>query len=160
MKILTHFWFWSQLFTLSEKGGVYLNLKMWKYGLISGFGLSCSPHLKGGISECKYLYIYRSAKFGVAVFKASMLDWLGVHLPEVYVHCSAITCDKFGVVVLKASMLKWLGGQSAMGIYALLYIYRSAKFGVVVFKASMLNCNYKHWYNKREVDVAINFTRP
>ena len=22
-------------------------------------------------------YIYRSAKFGVAVFKASMLDWLG-----------------------------------------------------------------------------------
>ena len=32
------------------------------------------------------------------------------------------------------------GGQSAMGIYALFYIYRSAKFGVVVFKASMLDC--------------------
>ena len=34
------------------------------------------------------LYIYRSvmtcAKSGVAVFKASMLDWLGVHLPWVY----------------------------------------------------------------------------
>ena len=26
---------------------------------------------------CIVLYIYRSAKFGVAVFKASMLDWLG-----------------------------------------------------------------------------------
>ena len=38
-------------------------------------------------------------------------------------------------------MLNWLGeeGQSAIGICALFYIYRSAKFGVVVFKASMLN---------------------
>ena len=40
-------------------------------------------------------------------------------------------------------MLNWLGGQSAMGICALFYIYRSAircaKFGVVVFKASLLN---------------------
>ena len=26
---------------------------------------------------CIVLYIYRSAKFGVVVFKASMLDWLG-----------------------------------------------------------------------------------
>ena len=34
-------------------------------------------------------YIYRSAKFGVAVFKASMLNWgVGVHLLWVYVHCS------------------------------------------------------------------------
>ena len=31
------------------------------------------------------------------------------------------------------------GGQSAIGIYTLFYIYRSAKFGVAVFKASMLN---------------------
>ena len=54
-------------------------------------------------------YIYRSAKFGVVVFKASMLDWLGGQ--------SAIgTCVLFYI-----------------------YIYRSAKFGVAVFKASMLN---------------------
>ena len=33
-------------------------------------------------------YIYRSAKFGVGVFKASMLDCKGVNLPYVYVHCS------------------------------------------------------------------------
>ena len=33
-------------------------------------------------------YIYRSAKFGVVVFMASMLNWRGVHLPWVYVHCS------------------------------------------------------------------------
>ena len=55
-------------------------------------------------------------------------------------HCSAIRCAKFGVAVLKASMLEGLGGQSAMGIYALFYIYRSATFGVVIFKASMLDC--------------------
>ena len=39
--------------------------------------------------------------------------------------------------IFKASLLDW-GGQSAMGIYALFYIYRSAKFGVVVFMASLL----------------------
>ena len=47
-------------------------------------------------------------------------------------------CAKFGVPIFKASLLNW-GGQSAMGIYALFYIYRSAKFDVVVFKASMLD---------------------
>ena len=51
-------------------------------------------------------YIYRSAKFGVVVFKVSMLNCKGVHLPWVHVHCSAITCAKFGVAVFKASMLK------------------------------------------------------
>ena len=85
-------------------------------------------------------YIYRSAKFGVAVFKASMLHCQGVHLPYVYMHCSAMRCAKFGVSVFKISMLDWVGGQSVMGIYALFYIYRSAKFGVVVCKASMLDC--------------------
>ena len=49
-----------------------------------------------------------------------------------------MTCAKFGVVVFKVSILDCWGGQSAMGICALFYIYRSAKFGVAVFKASML----------------------
>ena len=48
-------------------------------------GLICYRYI------CIVLYIYKSAKFGVAVFKASMLT---------------VT-----------------GGQSAMGIYALFYIY-------------------------------------
>ena len=33
-------------------------------------------------------YIYTSARFGVVVFKESMLDCNGVNLPQVYVHCS------------------------------------------------------------------------
>ena len=45
-----------------------------------------------------------SAKFGVAVFKASILDSLGVHWPK-YVHLPS-----FGVLVFKASMLYSLGG--------------------------------------------------
>ena len=32
--------------------------------------------------------IYRSAKFGVAVFNASMLNGQAVNLPWVYIHCS------------------------------------------------------------------------
>ena len=48
--------------------------------------------------------------FGVVVFKACMIDWLGVHLPCVYVHCAiSARADTFGVVVFKASMLNWLG---------------------------------------------------
>ena len=53
-------------------------------------------------------YIYRSAKFGEVVFKASMLDWPGgSNLPWVYVHCSIYRerSAKFVVVVFKASML-------------------------------------------------------
>ena len=38
------------------------------------------------------IYIYRSTmrcvKFGIAVFKASMLNWRGVNLPYVDLHCS------------------------------------------------------------------------
>ena len=72
--------FWSQLFTSSEKGGISESENfIWKYELISGFGLSCSPHLNWEVylNVNTYIYIYRSAKFGVVVFKASMLDWLG-----------------------------------------------------------------------------------
>ena len=50
----------------------------------------------------------RSAKFGVVVCKASMLDCLGggVNLPCMYVHCAiSDRCANFDVVVFKASML-------------------------------------------------------
>ena len=40
---------------------------------------------------CALFYTYVSAitcaKFGVGIFKASMLDWRGVNLLWVYVHC-------------------------------------------------------------------------
>ena len=64
---------------------------------------------------CSVLYIYRSAircaKFGVMVFKASMLNWRGQSaificaLFYIYIYRSAIRCAKFGVAVFKASML-------------------------------------------------------
>ena len=100
-----------------------------------------------------YISVMRCAKSGVAVFKASILDWLGVgvHLPWLYMHClyierSAMRCAKFGVVVFKASIPDWLGRTYARlhWVYVhCLIIYRSvmrcAKFGVAVFKASMLD---------------------
>ena len=67
-----------------------------------------------------------SAKFGVAVFKASMLNLPGG--PSAKVGSSA----KFGVAVFKASILNYPGGPPAK-------VGSSAKFGAVVFKASMLN---------------------
>ena len=75
-------------------------------------------------------YIYRCAKFGVAVFKASMLDWREVNLPYADVHCainifrSAIRCAKFGVAVFNLCLIGGgVGGKSAIGIFALCYIY-------------------------------------
>ena len=77
-------------------------------------GLNCHRYM------CIVLYIYiersaiRCAKFGVVIFKASLLNWRrGVNLPWVYVHCSiyiyrsAMRCPKFGVAVLQVSILYW-----------------------------------------------------
>ena len=55
-------------------------------------------------------------------------------------HCSAIRCCQVWCSSIQGIYASVTGGQSAMGIHALFYIYRSAKFGVVVFKASMLDC--------------------
>ena len=48
----------------------------------------------------------RCAKFDVAVFKVSMLNW-GVNLPWVYIHGSIYIyrSAEFAVAVIKASML-------------------------------------------------------
>ena len=54
-----------------------------------------------------YIYIYRSAKFGVVVFKASMLDCKGALICHSYM-CIVLyiyRCAKFGVVAFKVSML-------------------------------------------------------
>ena len=74
----------------------------------------------------------RSAKFGVVVFKTSMLKWGAVG------GRSAIRSAKFGVAVFKASMLNGLGG-------------RSAKFAVVVFKTSMLK-----WGGQWVIDLPLD----
>ena len=57
-----------------------------------------------------YIYIYRSAircaKFGVAVFKASLLNWGGQSSMHIYACFYIYRSSKFGVVVFKASLLK------------------------------------------------------
>ena len=77
-----------------------------------------------GIYALFYIYLYiRCAKFGVAVFKASMLDWgvgsqsaMGIcALFYIYIYIrSAIRCDTFGVVAFKASMLDWRRGWGSI----------------------------------------------
>ena len=66
-----------------------------------------------------------SAKFGVVVFKASILDSLWGPLARVGFSA------KFCAVVFKASILDSLGGPLAK-------VGLSTKFGVAVFKASIL----------------------
>ena len=51
---------------------------------IQGISVQLGGRSAMGIYEL--FYTYRSAKFGVVVFKASMLDWLGINLPWIYVH--------------------------------------------------------------------------
>ena len=67
-----------------------------------------------------------SAKFGVAVFKASILNYPGGPLAKVG------SSAKFGVVVFKTSMLNSVGDPSAT-------VCSSAKFCVLVIKASLLD---------------------
>ena len=53
----------------------------------------------------------RCAKFGIAVFKASMVNWRRGSICHrymcivLYIYRDAIRCAKFGVAVFKASML-------------------------------------------------------
>ena len=66
------------------------------------------------------------ANFGVAVFKASILNCRGAICHRymcivLYIYRSTMRCANFGAAVLQASMLDW-GGQSAMGICALCFI--------------------------------------
>ena len=63
---------------------------------------------------CALFYIYTSAKFGIVVFKASMLDW-GVHLPWVY--CIVLyICHRHGILVIKE--MKRFRGFVVSGVLA------------------------------------------
>ena len=67
-----------------------------------------------------------SAKFGVAVFKASILDSLGGSICQSMFVCQVSCTGIQGIYPLN------LGGQSAK-------VGSSAKFGVAIFKASILD---------------------
>ena len=87
---------------------------------------------------CALFYIYRSvircAKFGVAVFKESMLDCKGVNLPWVYALFGIYRSAKFGVAVFKASMLDCKGINLPWVYMDCIYIYRSGiVYGVAVY---------------------------
>ena len=80
-----------------------------------------------------YLCIVLDLAVGVVVCKASMLNWLGVHLPSIYMHCtrSSSGCSSM------QGICAWLTG----GFICLLYIciVLDLAVGVVVCKASIFN---------------------
>ena len=83
----------------------------------------------------------RSAKFGAAVFKASMLNWLGGQSPMgIYALC--YIWNVFVVMFCQRSMLNWrigVGSFCHRYMCIVLYIYIWKLFGVMVFQRSMLN---------------------
>ena len=76
--------------------------------------------LTGGFICLLYICIVLDIVVDVALYKASMLDWLGVFI------CLQNICIVLDIVVdvalSKSSMLDWLGGSSAFNIYALYLI--------------------------------------
>ena len=100
--------------------------------------------LTGGSICLLYICIVLDLAVGVVVCKASMLEWLGIHLSSICMHCprSNSGCSSmqdicaqlteedlcwialcyaniFGAAVFNATMLAWLGGPSAFYICAL-----------------------------------------
>ena len=145
LKIWTHFGFGSQCalhlkswtscsLHLNWGGGVYL---IWGYTSSEKLGELFTSSEKGGISDlrvCKlHKYIYRSAMFGVVVFKASMFNWgesichgymcIVVYIYiYIYIYRSAMRCAKFGIVVFKASILDgW--GVNLLWVYVHCSVY-------------------------------------
>ena len=89
--------------------------------------------------------------FGVAVFNAAMLNWLGVHLSSIYMHCprSSSGCSSRQGICAQLTREGHMKCNNIQGIYAwltgwsicLLYIciVLDLAVGVAVCKASMLN---------------------
>ena len=109
---------------------LYVKL-IWCNGLVWSYGWLMGVHLPWIYVLCAIPV--RADKFGVAVFKASMLDWLGVHLPSVYM-CIVLYVKLIWCNYLACSYGQF-GGKSVMGICALCYIWNL--FGVMVVQRSM-----------------------
>ena len=83
-----------------------------------------------GEDLCLIAFCYANI-FGIGGFNASMLDWVGVHLPFSYMHCPRSSSGCSGMQGIYA----WLTGEDLCWI-ALCY---ANIFCVVVFNASMLS---------------------
>ena len=89
--------------------------------------------------------------FRVAVFNASMLDWLGIHLSSIYMHCtrSSSGCSDMQGICAQWNgeghmqckgiqcIYAWLSGRSICLLYICIVLDLSV--GLVVCKTSMLD---------------------
>ena len=114
-------------------------------------GIQCIyAWLTGGSICLLYICIVLDSAVGEVVCKASMLKWLGVHLPSIYMHCPRFSNGCSSML----GICDWLTGEGHMkfngiqGIYVwltwgsicLLYIciVLDLAVGAVVCKTSML----------------------
>ena len=116
-------------------GGVHLP-SIYMHCTISSSGCSSMQgiyaQLTGGSICLLYICIVLYLAVDVVVCKASMLNWLGVHLPSIYMHCTISSSGYSG----KQGIYAWLpGGPSVFYICILLDL----AVGVVVNKAFILD---------------------
>ena len=88
---------------------------------------------KSALGICALCYMWNW--FGVMVLHAPMINWLGVHLPSVYM-CISYMWNWFGVMVFQTTMLNW--GSICLW-YVCVLSYVSNLCGVMVLHAAMVN---------------------
>ena len=138
-------WLW-------DPSACYIYIYIYMYCTISSSGCSgmqcIYARLTGGFICLLYMCIVLDIVVDVALYKASMLNWLGVFICLQYI---CIVLDlAVGVVVCKASVLDWLEGSSSikasmldwLGVFICLQyicIVLDIVVDVALFKASMLD---------------------
>ena len=75
---------------------------------------SIYTQLIGGFICLLYISIVLDLAVAAVVCKASMLNWLGVHLPSIYMPC---TISSRGCSSMQGIYAQWTGGPSAFYIY-------------------------------------------
>ena len=87
--------------------------------------------MTGGSICLLYKGIVLDLAVGVVVCKTSMLEWLGVHLPSIYMHCPR-SISGFSIM---QGIYAWLTWED---LCCMAFCYSNV-FGVVVFNAHMLD---------------------
>ena len=108
------------------------------------------PQIYGQLEQRALVYVHSAiceTYFSVVVFHTSVVNWKGIHLPQVYVH-SAI-CETYLVQWYSIDVWLSVGGYIWPKVYVHSAICETV-FGVVVFYTSMVNWRRgteSEWYS-------------
>ena len=131
-RCMVDYWGANDIVTMREREALCAYVKWWKWWNSTG------PRY-----EIPYFSMHMLFWFGVAALQRCMVDWQGVHLPEVYVYAYFyIGYPECGVGALQRSMVYWRQSicLGYMGIWSVsAFLHRLSWFGVAVLQRSMVN---------------------